>query len=218
MKLRYTTHLTVSRAVLTLLFLGCCCSSGHASDARKSKWDNLSTTRARIEFLEDPKRVAGNQPDRVLDVVGVGPGDVVADVGCGTGVFTFRLADRVGKGGKVYAVDILDDMLAFVDTKMKRDKATNIILVKSSDSDPHLPAACCDKILLIDTYQHIGNRVSFVSKLYTSLKEKGKVAIVTPVRSTTQEQTVIREMEKQGFRFTTKYDFMIKRYFLVFTK
>ena len=176
--------------------------------------------------LENPVFIKAKQPDRVLYILGAKPGDVVADVGCGTGVFTFRLADEVGKEGKVYATEIRDELLAYVDTKIKKDNITNIVLVKSSESDPNLPTSCCDKILLFNAYHYIGNKVSFFSKLRESLKEKGTVAVISSYRNISesgltnkqQEEMVLKEMGELGFRLKVKYDIYINRYFFIFTK
>jgi ubiquinone/menaquinone biosynthesis C-methylase UbiE len=203
-------------ASITLLAITCYCICGYAADARKNPYTILTTARARADFLENPKRIEVFQPDRILDVLGVKSGEVVADVGCGTGAFTFRMADKVGKDGKVYAVDILDEMLLSVDTKMQKYNVSNIVLVKSSEVSPNLPPASCDKIILIDTYQYIRNKVSFFGKLRQSLRDNGTVAIISFVPR--QTPLVTRDMEKLGFKFKAKYDFIVDHYFLVFTK
>jgi ubiquinone/menaquinone biosynthesis C-methylase UbiE len=208
--------MAIKTTIITIILLGYFGFSAEAANVKERvKWDNLTTTQGRVSYLEDQTREKDNQPDRVIEVFGVRPGDVVADVGSGTGLFTFRLSDKVGKDGKVIAIDILDDMLAYIDGKMKEKGIANIRLVKSSASDPHLQPASCDKILVANTYQHIGDRAAFLDHLRKSLKANGTIAIISH-KGTQPPADVIKEMERTGFKLRQKFDFLKNRFFLVF--
>lgn len=194
---------------------------------RRGTWSNLTTTRSRVEFLENPERKEEKQPDRVIRDLGIKKGDMVADVGCGTGHFTFKLASQVGDSGKVYAVDILDEMLAFVKEQMVRQKVENVTLVKSTDSDPRLPPNSCDKILMVDSYAHIKDRPHFLKKMKQSLKKNGTVAIISMDRIKKEktdpgrmgislEESVVRVMEAAGFKYVRHHEYLNKQIFLVF--
>jgi predicted methyltransferase len=79
------------------------------------------------------------QPDEVLALLAIRPGDRVADLGAGGGYFTFRLAEAVGPGGRVYAVDIDDDMLAHLARRARETGAANVEIVRADADDPRLP-------------------------------------------------------------------------------
>jgi cyclopropane fatty-acyl-phospholipid synthase-like methyltransferase len=186
-------------------------------------WSNLTTTRARVDFLENKERKEENQPDRVINVMGIKEGNVVADIGSGTGLYTFRLASKVGSSGKVYAVDVLEDMLTYVDAEMKKKGTRNVTLVKSTDSDPRLPENSCDKMLIVNTFPHIKERKPFLRKLRDSLKKGGEVAVISIDRAkrnkgedTGAERVVIKEMTDAGFTLSRRFDFLKNHYFLVF--
>ena len=221
MRLRLTTGITI---LVVVLISSCCVLADDSGLKKRGPWSNLTSTRARVEFLENPAWKAENQPDRVLKVIGVKPGDVVADVGSGTGLYTFPLADKVGKNGKVYAVDILDDMLDYIDRKMKKEGVQNVELVKSSESDPHLPPSSCDTIIMANTYRHIGDKLAFFRKLRESLRKGGSIVIISVDRYhkdsetyTKSEQRIISEMKLAGFDLSHRYVFLNNHHFLIFT-
>ena len=164
------------------------------------------------------------QPDRVIDVFGVKKGENVADVGAGTGYFSFRLASRLGVEGKVYAVEIQDELLDFIRKKMDADKVTNIIPLKASGSDPNLPQACCDKIIVVNTYNFISDRITYLKNMRKALKPGGLVAIididatkVKPKKRIPLPSDVIEEMKRAGFVLRESHGFFATRYYLVFS-
>ena len=176
-----------------------------------------------INRLEDPKRKRLLQPERVLDVFGVKSGECVADVGAGSGYFTFLLAARVGGKGKVYAVEIEDELLDYIRRKTDESKVTNIIPLKSSESDPKLPLASCDKILLVSTYYYLEDPVAFMNNIRMALKPGGLVAIIgvdpTKVKATKKMITaseVIDDMKRAGLVLHESFNFLANKYFLVF--
>ena len=79
------------------------------------------------------------QPARVMDALGITSGGQVADVGCGKGYFTARLAERVGEQGKVYAEDVRDDDLKVVADYAREKKLTQIVTLQGTEDDPSLP-------------------------------------------------------------------------------
>src|SRR5438874_6834442 len=121
-------------------------------------------------WLERPEREKEEQPNQLLDALHVKPGDVVADIGAGSGYFTFRLAERVGPKGKVLAVDIQKEMLALIGERMKARKLTNIELIEGTETDPKLPANAVDLILLVDVYHEFSFPWEMTAAMVQALK------------------------------------------------
>ena len=103
-------------------------------------------------WLDRPEREKEGAPQQVLEPLKVAPGSVVADVGAGSGYFSFRLAKVVGPKGKVLAVDIQPEMLELIKQRAKARKIENIELVLGKEKDPQLPADSVDLILMVDVY------------------------------------------------------------------
>src|SRR5437868_1463628 len=108
-------------------------------------------------WLERPEREKEEQSSKLLKMLDLKPGMVAADVGAGSGYHTFRMAERVGPKGKVYAVDIQKEMLDIIRWRMKRMKVTNVEPVQGTLTDPKLPADAVDLILLVDVYHEFSH-------------------------------------------------------------
>src|SRR5438874_1332798 len=103
-------------------------------------------------WLERPEREKEEHPARLIAALKLKPGQVVADIGAGSGYHAFRMAPRVGPRGKVLAVDIQPEMLALIRDKMNKTKVENIQPVLGKSDDPKLPAASVDLILMVAVY------------------------------------------------------------------
>lgn len=201
------------------------CLAASAQDNLQQRTTRKPYSPSRIEKgLESPQREQWQQPDRVVAALGLQQGDVVADVGAGSGYFTFRLAKVVGSGGKVYAVDIQEEMLAYIRAKMQKTGITNIVPVRSAPIDPMLPAASCNSILLVNTYHELVDPVALMKNLRQALKPGGTIAIVNWNESVTRKKLyvpmdlVVEQMKLAGFRLSKSHDFLERQYFLVFSQ
>src|SRR5215475_3718772 len=97
------------------------------------------------------KRDEWQRPGEVMDALGVQSGHRVADIGCGYGYFTFRLAARVGAEGKVYAEDIDSEAIDKVRQRKQREKLDQVEPIQGESADPRLPDGL-DVVLIVDTY------------------------------------------------------------------
>jgi len=130
------------------------------------------------DWLERPQRVREERPEQVLGVMGLQRGDVVADVGAGSGYFARRMAPLVSPPGLVFAVDVQPEMLDMIREGMAEDGITGIMPVLGTADDPKLPAGQVDWILLVDVYHELENPVAMLEKMREALAPRGQVALV----------------------------------------
>jgi arsenite methyltransferase len=179
-----------------------------------------------IKVLEDPARDAWQQPDQVIENLGLHLGDEVADLGAGSGYFTIRLAREVGESGKVYAVDIDQMMLDYIDQRAQEEKLDNIQTILADPDDPKLGSHSVDLIFICDVLHHIHERDKYYPKLYRALRlggrlvdidfQKRKLPVGPPVEMKIDKKDCIKEIEAAGFHFEQEFDFLKYQYFLVF--
>ena len=101
------------------------------------------------------------QPERVLETLAIAPGMHVADVGAGGGYFTFRLADAVGESGRVYAVDVDDDMLDYLRERAAEEGYAQVEVVRGDFGDPLLSDGSIDLVFTSNTYHHLSDPVAY---------------------------------------------------------
>ncbi|HEY2784279.1 MAG TPA: methyltransferase domain-containing protein [Fimbriiglobus sp.] len=130
------------------------------------------------EWLDRKERVKEEEPAKLIKALGVKPGMVVADVGAGSGFHTFLLSPLVGDKGKIIACDIQQEMLDLIEKKAKKLSITNVERVKGTETDPKLPKAGVDLILLVDVYHEFSFPYEMTEKMVESLKPGGRIAFV----------------------------------------
>jgi ubiquinone/menaquinone biosynthesis C-methylase UbiE len=129
------------------------------------------------DWLDRPEREKEERSSRLFEVLDLKPADVVADVGAGSGYFTFPLAMRVPKG-KVLAVDIQPEMLDLIRQRMKEKKLTNVEPILGTENDPKLPAEGVDLILLVDVYHEFSEPYEMAVAMTRALKPGGRMVFV----------------------------------------
>ncbi len=131
-----------------------------------------------IPWLERPEREDEENPTKCIESLDLKPGDVVADLGAGSGYYTFRMAPKVGEKGKVLAVEIQDAMLAELKKRIEKQKVTNVETVKCTESDPKLPEKGVDLVLMVDVYHELAFPYEVMLAIRKSLKPGGRVVLV----------------------------------------
>ena len=180
-------------------------------------------------------RDAWQRPAEVLDALGAGPGKRVADIGSGSGYFTIRLAERVGAGGKVYAVDLDRAALDRLRERTQRDGLTQVELVVGEPADPHLPTQL-DAALVVDAYHEFRQYDEMLTAVHRALVPGGRLVIIDgdapPDRPRTEYHRLHRipadivqqEVVRNGFVFKDSLPgfhdaaYGKQMYFLVFEK
>lgn len=183
-----------------------------------------------VNTFERPGREVYDRRYAIVDATGARPGDVVADIGAGTGLFTRLFAERVGPGGKVYAVDISATFVNNIMRAAGQHGYSNIEGVVNTDRDVSLPAASVDIAFLVDTYHHFEYPRSMLASIHASLKPGGTLVVIDfrrdPGRSSrwvmghvrAGKDTVIEEITQAGFRLSDDKPILRTNYFLVFSK
>jgi ubiquinone/menaquinone biosynthesis C-methylase UbiE len=126
------------------------------------------------DWLDRPERVRQENPDLAVEELQLKPGMSVADIGAGTGYYSFKMAKKVGPTGKVYANDIQQEML---DLLVKK-KPDNVVTVLGAVDDPKLPVACCDLILMVDVYHELSEPQKMLRKMRQELKPDGRLVLI----------------------------------------
>lgn len=180
------------------------------------------------DWLERPERETEENPDAVLQALACRPGDHVADIGCGTGYFAWRLAGKVGSKGKVYGVDIQPEMLDLLARRMKDRGVTNVVGVLGTDQDPKLPAGALDLVLMVDVYHEFDHPFEMMQGIVRALKPGGRVAFVEyrgedpqvpikPLHKMTEAQ-VRKEMEALPLAWVETVRTLPRQHLMVFRK
>jgi SAM-dependent methyltransferase len=179
-------------------------------------------------WLERPEREEEESPALLHKALRLKPGDVVADVGAGSGYHTFRLSKVVGDKGKVYAVDIQQEMLDLINKKAKRTKRTNIETVMGEETNPKLPPDSCDLILLVDVYHEFSHPYEMTQAMVKALKPGGRLAFVefrledssVPIKLVHKmsQKQVVKEMSVHPLVWRTTLDVLPWQHLIIFEK
>ncbi len=179
-------------------------------------------------WLDRPERDREEQPNKLLNALKLRPGDRVADIGAGTGYFTFRMSRRVGARGKVYAVEIQQEMLDIIHKRMKQRGVTNIDLVLGKEDDPKLPSGALDLILMVDVYHEFSRPFEMTQALVKALKPGGRLvfveyrkedpAIAIKLVHKMTERQVRKEMAVHPLRWVKTYEVLPTQHIIVFEK
>ena len=181
------------------------------------------------EWLERPEREEEERTDVLLEMLKLKPGDVVADVGAGSGYLSWRMAQRVGPAGRVYAVDIQQEFLDLLMVNMKKRGVGTIVQpVLGTIRDPKLPAAAVDLIILVDVYHELDFPFEMTSAMIAALKPGGRLVLVEyrgedpavpikPLHKMTVEQ-VQKELAVQPVVFAENIASLPRQHVIVFRK
>ena len=179
-------------------------------------------------WLERPQRVAEEQPDQMVGQLKLRRGEIVADIGAGTGYFSRRLARAVGPTGRVLAVDVQPEMLELLKNLGARLGLTNITPVLGSVTNPQLPVASVDLALLVDVYHEFDFPREMMQAICGAMKPGGRVVLVEyrgedpavpikPLHKMTQAQ-VKKEMSLLPLDWVQTIELLPRQHIIVFKK
>lgn len=197
----------------------------HRPDAHHDHHGNPDDLDAYIARLTGPDRDAWQRPDEVVAALGIEAGQSVADIGAGPGYFTIRLARAVGGRGRVFAVEVVADMVGVLRQRIDEAGLGNVTPLLARDVDSLLPLASCDRILMVDTFHHFPDGVAYLRHLSGALRRGGVLANVDFHRRETPvgpplEHRVAREdflaaADRAGLAVVEEKTFLPYQYFVL---
>ena len=179
------------------------------------------------DWLTRPERQREEQPDRLVNSLDIQPGATVVDLGAGVGYFTWRLARKVGRAGKVIAVDIQQEMLDMLAVNLRERGIENVETVLATPQDPRLPQAAVDLVLLVDVYHELAHPALTLAHIRRSLKPAGRLVVVEyrkgqpgvnihPLHKMSVAE-VRSEIEPAGFDLVEVLEFLPSQHVIIFT-
>jgi SAM-dependent methyltransferase len=211
--MRYTSGMhTTWLAVIGTLVAGCGDRQPAAKpDGTHSDHYHRDFTRADdyVAMFDDPARDAWQKPGQVVALLEISPGMTIADVGAGTGYFLPHLSRATGEGGAVLALDIEPDMVRHMTERAAKAGLANVEARVVEPADPKLGAGSVDRILIVNTWHHIGGRKRYAARLREALRPGGLVAVVDYTREAPRgpppahrlpAAAVVSELEAGGLR------------------
>ncbi|GAB4040269.1 class I SAM-dependent methyltransferase [Spirosoma gilvum] len=176
-------------------------------------------------WLERPEREREERTDLLLKSLDLKPTDVVADIGAGTGFFTFRIAPEV-PNGKVIAVDIQPEMITYLNQGKTKRKAANVEPVLGTESDPKLKPHSIDMAILVDAYHEFSYPREMMEHIVSALKPTGRVVLVeyraedpaVPIKELHKLSVsqATREMKAAGLRLLKNDDRLPQQHIMFF--
>ena len=177
-------------------------------------------------WLEREGREDEQRPSEIFSAMGLKDGDVVADLGCGTGWFARRMARVVAPRGTVYAVDIQPEMLDLLRGYVAKEGIVNVEPVLGTETDPKIPPGSLDWILMVDVYHEFQQPKAMLEAIRRSLKPTGMVALVEyrleggsashiRVEHRMSVAQVLVEWRPAGFRLVKRLEFLPTQHLFV---
>ncbi|MDT3405196.1 class I SAM-dependent methyltransferase [Mucilaginibacter terrae] len=174
------------------------------------------------------ERDTRNQEENVqlaVENLPVNKNSIVADIGAGTGFYTFRISPKVSK---VYAIELQDEALDYLKLRSKELKQKNVEVVKGEEKAPNLPNSSVDLALMVDVYHELEFPQEYLQALYKSLKPGGKIVMLeyrgedpeVPIKELhkTTEKQITKELAANGFSFVEDKNGLPMQHFLIYQK
>jgi len=213
--------------LLPLLFLLPAVSAAQTSPPGVERQTELVNPRDAAWFYR-PERVESEKPEELLDLLGIEEGDVVADIGAGVGFFSLRAAERVGRTGKVLAVDVQPEMIDGLEMMIERFGHENIVPILGDVDDPKLPADSVDHVLIVISYHEWSHPVEMMRHVRNAMKDDGQMLIVEykaedlgsrvqPLHKMSESE-IMEEISALGFTRDRVIDIIPSQHVFVFKK
>lgn len=195
-------------------------------NARYAEETDVAAWRKRFE--RGSREVRAKRDD-ILQEVGLAKGDAIADIGAGTGLYTFAFAEAVGASGRVFAVDVQDYFLEYLDAQADERGLPQVQTVHASQTDVTLDPGSIDVAFLCDAYHHIEHPAPYLKTVRRALRPGGRLVVVDYAKVAGAKPFIIEhvrdtpeafraEIEAAGFRFVRSADFLEDNFLFVFER
>jgi ubiquinone/menaquinone biosynthesis C-methylase UbiE len=178
-----------------------------------------------LERLESPERATWQMPDKVVAALGLRRGQIVADLGAGPGYFSLRLARKVGRQGRVFAVDVEPAILNVLRERIEKQKVFQITPVLGLPENPLVPPAICDCVLSVNAYHHYSGGPAALRRMASLLRRNGRLALIDfhkretavgpPLEERIARETFVGHAAKAGLRVDRELGFLPHQYFFL---
>lgn len=182
---------------------------------------------AGADWLERNNRNEEENTDSAIAKLPLQPNSVVADIGAGTGYYTFRMAQKV-TSGKVYAVEVQDEFISYLNNEKKRLHVNNVQVVKGTDHSPNLPDTSIDLAIMVDVYHELEYPQEMLQSIRKALRPSGKLLLLEyraedPAIAIKElhKMSVIqvnKELEANGFKLAQRLEFLPIQHYLLYEK
>jgi ubiquinone/menaquinone biosynthesis C-methylase UbiE len=217
---------------LTCFLLFCAVAFGQVAEKANEGYKTKEGRENVARSLADPNRDVSQRPRDILDALALKPGNVAADVGTGVGFMLPYLSRAVGEKGQLISEDISNDFLDKAKARAQLLGLANVKFVLGIEQDPKLPADTLEAVLVLDTYHHFDYPEAMLGHIRDSLLSDGRLVIVDYYKRPDampggramdhirlDEDDVIKEVEANGFRLSSKRELIPKtQYLAVFVK
>ncbi|MGB8167019.1 MAG: methyltransferase domain-containing protein [Chthoniobacteraceae bacterium] len=180
------------------------------------------------DWLERPEREEEEKTDLMVEALKFREGEVVADIGCGSGYVSRKIAKKVGETGVVYGVDIQQEMLDLLAKRMAMFRINNVKPVMGTTTDPKLPPASCDTMIMVDVYHEFDQPFEMMQSMVAALKPGGRIVLVeyrgedptVPIKLVHKltEAQVKKEMAVQQLEFVETIGILPRQHIIIFRK
>ena len=199
----------ITTCCFLIIFLSMTGSCQHSSDAWETRLNNIQP------------------PDKVLKTAGIEKGMIIGEIGAGRGRYAVKIAEKVGQEGLVYANDIDEGDLDYLEHRCKRDNILNIKTVVGEIYDPKFPITNFDVLFLINTYHHLDDPVKLLTNAIKYLKPEGTLVIIEadPEKEehhhdgeSTKKEKVIEKVKESGYDFVRVETYLVRDNIYIFKK
>lgn len=177
-----------------------------------------------VNRFDSPERDAYQQPEKVLDYIGDVSRKKILDIGAGTGYFSFKLA---AKGADVIAGDVDERFQNYIKEQIEEENAPKVALRKLPYDSPALTEKEVDKVIIVNTYHHIEDRIAYFGKVLKGLKEGGELLVIDfkkqdgpgpPVKMKMAAAFITKELKKAGFTDFEVNDSLLEHQYIIRAK
>jgi ubiquinone/menaquinone biosynthesis C-methylase UbiE len=206
-------------------------AGGHGvlHDDLNARYEQQTDIKKWQHSFERSDREVADKRDRIVAQLRLEPGMAVADVGAGTGLFTFTLAEAVGPSGRVFAVDVQDYFLEHLAKTARAKQLDNVRTIAATQRSPRLAEGSIDLAFFCDAYHHIEHPAPYLREIFAAVRPGGRLVIVDYAKDDSASafihghlrgtpQDFRAEIEAAGFRFQRAWDGLEENFMYVFTR